>query len=281
MNHPHGNDVAHLQRIAYGADSTPEERQRAADELRTLATATDAPAGLSPSPEAAGVTGATDGPRNPGGASGPAGSGSAASATAAADAPAPASADEPGAGRRLAIRIGVVAGAAALVVGVGAGWQLARLDGADAADSAAPAPATSPGPRLQADVLAAMPVATETLAARVFLREAVAEDAPDLPGLLDGTGLTPDGGPPEFRLLATRADGTRFFAARDGDELCLFVLFTPEPSTTRACTEGGRFPTEGLRLVASAERGRDSVDATWRPDGSLQIGTITGAPPGE
>jgi hypothetical protein len=272
MNHPHDDDdVAHLQRLAYGADSTPEERHRAVDELRTLATATDATASLSPPPDPAGATGATGGAVDPGGAPAPAGSGTAASA----------SADEPGAGRRLAIRIGVITGAAALVVGVVAGWQLGRLDGADAADSGAPAPATSPGPRLQADVLAAMPVATETLAARVFLREAVAEDAPDLPGLLDGTGLTPDGGPPEFRLLASRADGTRFFAAHDGDELCLFVLFTPEPSTTRVCTDDGRFPVEGLRLVASAESGRDSVDATWRPDGSLQMGTITGAPPGE
>src|SRR5688500_12476874 len=114
MNHPHDDDdVAHLQRLAYGADSTPEERQQAVDDLRTLATATDAPAGPSPSTEAAGATAAATDSVRAGGAAAPAGSGTA-SATAAAGS-APSSTDEPGAGRSLAIRIGVVAGAAALV----------------------------------------------------------------------------------------------------------------------------------------------------------------------
>jgi len=162
-----------------------------------------------------------------------------------------------------------------------AGWQLGQLSAADATDAGASAtPPASPGPLLQADVLAAMPVAAETLAARVFLREAVAQDTPGLPGLADNAMLTPGGGPLEFRLLATRSDGTQFFAARDSDgaDLCFFITFTAEQTASAACTDGGRFPNEGLRLGASAGNGRDAVDATWRPDGSLQIGMLSGAP---
>src|SRR5918993_784624 len=141
MNHPPDDGhVAHLQRLAYGADSTPEERRQAVDELRTLATETDVP-GLSRSPEAAGPPGSADRAGGRGGTPAPGGSGTAAAgaapATTTAEAPAPDG--EPGAGQRLAIRIGVVAGAAALAVGVLAGWQLARLDG-DAGREGVPPP---------------------------------------------------------------------------------------------------------------------------------------------
>ena len=267
MNHPHdGAYVGRLQRLAYGADSTPEERRRAAEELQALAAdaaANDATENSDPAAGGAAPTRAQ--------------AAAAAEATAPDDAPEPD--EEPGIGRRLVIRIGVAAGAAALVLGVMAGWQLGQLSDADAADAGSPkAPTASPGPLLQADVLAAMPVAAETLAARVFIRPAIGEDTPGLPGLLDTGGTTPGGGPLEFRLLATRVDGVEFFAARDGADLCLFVVFSAEQTATGTCTQGGRFPEEGLQLGASAGNGRDSIDATWHPDGSLQIGMLSGAP---
>lgn len=279
MNHP-DDEVARLQRLVYGADSTTDERRRAAEELHELAKATDATA--RPSPAEAGDPDPTD-------ASGSA-DGAATAADTASSSPAgagdPPPGDDPGRGRRLAIRIGVAAGVVALILGIVAGWQLGQLNGADAADAdALTAPTGSAGPRLQADVLAAMPVAAETLAARVFLRAAVPEDRPDLPGLREGAGMVPGNGPREFRLLATRADGIRFFAARDVDELCLFYVTpvsSPEGVTAiGTCTRGGRFPSEGLRLSGSGGGGAESVDATWRPDGSLEIGVITEAPPGE
>ncbi|MDQ0894327.1 hypothetical protein [Agromyces ramosus] len=281
MNH-RDDEVARLQRLVYGADSTADERRRAAEELHELAQATDAAARPSPGSadiaDSAGGTGSTDGGATPAHAA-------ASSPTADVDDP-PAPGAEAGFGRRLAIRVGVAGGAAALVLGIVAGWQLSQLDGGDVADAdALTAPTESAGPRLQADALAAMPVAAETLAARVFLRAAVPEDRPDLPGLREGAGMVPGNGPREFRLLATRADGIRFFAARDVDELCLFYVTPvsgPEGVTASGtCTRGGRFPNEGLRLSGSGSSGTESVDATWRPDGSLQIGVITGAPPGE
>jgi hypothetical protein len=272
MNHPHDDaHVGRLQRLAYGADSTPEERRRAADELKALAAGTPVNASPSPGPGDADSDGG-----------GPPSTRAQAAAAAAAAAPgdSPEPDDQPRLARRLVIRIGVAAGAAALVLGVMAGWQLGQLGGADAADAGAPAvPPASPGPLLQADVLAAMPVAAETPAARVFLRDAVAEDTPDLPGVADGIGMTPTGGPLEFRLLATRSDGTRYFAARDGADLCLFITFPAEPESliaTAGCTQSGRFPNEGVRVTGSG--GQHSVDATWRPDGSLEIGMLSGAP---
>jgi hypothetical protein len=271
------DEVARLQRLVYGADSTPDERRRATEQLQTLATATDAAA--DPSPDA--------GEREHPGGDASSSAGTQTAHAARRDSPAPD--DEPGRGRRIAIRIGIVAGAAALVLGIVAGWQLAQLSGADAADAGPSAaltavPTESAGPRLQADVLAAMPVAAHTLAARVFLRPAVPEDTPDYPGESVAPRYTPGGGPLEFRRLATRADGTTFFAARDGEDLCLVIVFVPEPdsiSSMGTCTESGRFPNEGLQLSGSAGPGTESVDATWRPDGSIQIGVITGAPPGE
>jgi hypothetical protein len=265
MNDPSGDDdVARLQRLVYGANSTPEERRRAADELQALAVA-DAAAtadGASAIPESAGG-GAAEAPAMVG------------------DDDTPDLEEDRGPGRRVALRIAVVAGAAALVIGIIAGWQLSQLTAADADAGALPTPSASPGPRLQADVLAAMPVAAETLAARVFLRPAVPDDSPDMPGMPEGTRITLSGGPAEFRLLATRSDGVRFHAARDGAELCLYITF-PQPSdgaiALAGCTQEGRFPEDGIHVNSSS--GQASIDATWHPDGSLQIGMLNAPPPG-
>lgn len=277
MNQP-DDEVVRLQRLVYGADATPDDRRRAAEQLQALARVPDAAARTSPD-------GSGNRPADVAGGDESLDVNAHEAEAAAARSSAAASDDEPRRGRRLAVRIGVVAGAAALVLGVAGGWQLAQLSGADAAADGAPTvPTGSPGPRLQADVLAAMPVAAETLAARVFLRPAMPEDTPAIPTELIGPLATPGAAPPEFRLLATRADGTRFYAARDGADLCLFIVFAPVPdgiSTMGSCTDGGRFPNDGLQLGGSGGPGTESVDATWRPDGSLQIGVITGAPPGE
>jgi hypothetical protein len=265
MNDPSGDDeVARLQRLVYGANSTPDERRRAADALQELAVADAAD-------QAADATSTLSEPSGGGAAEAPAVAGND-------DAPDPD--DDRRLGRRFALRVAAVAGAA-LVIGILAGWQLAQLTAADADAGALPTPSASPGPRLQADVLAAMPVAAETLAARVFLRPAVPEDMPDIPGMPEGTRITLSGGPAEFRLLATRSDGVRFYAARDGAELCLYVTF-PEPAdgaiALAGCTQEGRFPEDGIRVDGSS--GQASIDATWHPDGSLQMGMLNAPLPG-
>ena len=216
----------------------PSERRRAAEELQALAA--DAPANDASGNADPAVGGATAAPAPK--------RRQQQDATAPDDAPEPDA--SPGLGRRLAIRIGVAAGAAALVLGVMAGWQLGQLSGADAAEPESPsAPIASPGPRLQADVLAAMPVAADTLAARVFLRRGRRGGHARHPRPARyGAATTPGGGPLEFRLLATRADGTRFFAARDGADLCLLLTFPRSRLQPARAPRADGSPTEGLRL---------------------------------
>lgn len=245
------DDIARLERIAFGAGSTEEERRRAADELRTLREAEFEAA-------SAEVGGADADPR-PDESVGAAASG---------DEPADATADA--AGRRMAVRVGVIVGAAALVLGVVAGTQLDRLTGSAETGVPVTAPTVNPEPLLQADVLAAKPVALETSAAEVFARPATPADVPELDG--QGGPIDFGAGPVETRLLFVGLDGVEIFAARDGDDLCLLVP-TPDPGFNGACTDDGRFPPEGLRVAVSG------VDATstaviWYPDGSVRVGLL-------
>jgi len=253
------DDIARLERIAFGAGSTEEERRRAADELRSLREAEF-------EATSAEVGGADADPR-PDESVGAAASG---------DEPADAAADA--GGRRMAVRVGVIVGAAALVLGVVAGTQLDRLTGSAETGVPVTAPTVNPEPLLQADVLAAKPVALETPAATVFDRPATPEDLPQMAGM----GRMPvsfGGDPVDTRLLATRPDGVEVFAARHGADLCLLIPTSPEPGYGATCTDDGRFPIEGLLLSDGARATPDggttaSIVAIWYPDGSLHLGLL-------
>ena len=246
--------VRRLQRIAYGAHASAEERGAALDELGRIERADTESAEVAP----------TVAPRDaPGDASA---------------VESDASADDPThpprrRSRGFVIRAGVVGGTVALVIGVVAGyafgWQARPSEPVDAGSAGSSAPVEL-GPRLHADVFASMPIALETDAARVFERTPTAADTPDLMSpLVEVTSLV---GPVETRLLATSPDGVALFAARDETDLCLIAAFGDGAASV--CTQRGRFPTEGLSMSVSTE-GSDVVDAAWTPDGVLHL-TPTG-----
>lgn len=251
--------IADLERLAYGSGASDDERERAVRELLELrasatqenavdASATEAtiePSGL----EAAGADGA-DGP--------------------AVDVPVAATAADP----RRRVRRVIIAATAALVVGVLAGWQLGAREAEQQAELAAAAESVFPGPRTQAEYLAALPVAADSPAIEVFDRPATDADVPAVPWAHDfGEGTA------EFRLLATRGDGTSIYAAHDGDEYCLFIVLAELDAGSMGCTEEGRFPAEGLEIglsVSGSPSPTFSVSAVWRPDGSLAV-SVPGA----
>ena len=244
--------VRRLQRIAYGAHASAEERGAALDELGRLERAEMESAGEAPAAAARDVS------RD-------------ASAVVAPDV----IVDDPATAPRrrsrgFALRAGVIAGAGALVIGVVAGfalgWQSRPNDPADAGSADTPGPIEL-GPRLHADVFASMPIALETDAAQVFDRTPIAADTPDLvTPLVEVTSLE---GPVDTRLLATSPDGVTLFAARDDTDLCLIAEFG-DGGAASVCTQRGRFPTEGLRMTAG---GLDVVDIAWTEDGVLHFTT--------
>lgn len=245
--------IARLERLLYGAEATAEEREEAARELLELQAAAvserdDAAA------DAAGTSAETsvadaDGTEPDGALDTDRGGGGAA------------------ADQRRRVRRVLIAATAALVVGVLAGWQLGAREAEQQAELAAAADSVFPGPRTQADYLAALPVAADSPATEVFARPATAADVPGVPWMHDfGEGEA------EVRLLATRGDDTSIYAVHDGGEYCLFILLPGLQAGTMGCTEGGRFPLEGVNGGMSIEGSPDAyIDVTWRPDGSLSV----------
>ena len=245
--------VRRLQRIAYGAHTSAEERGAALDELARLERTDAESAEFAP----------TVAPRD-------------ASAVVEPDA----IVDDPASpprrrSRGFFIRAGVIGGAVALVIGVVAGfaigWQARPGDPIDAGSAGSSGPVEL-GPRLHADVFASMPIALETDAARVFERTQTAADIPDSESpLVEVTSLV---GPVDTRLLATSPDGVALFAARDDTDLCLIAAFG-DGGAASVCTQRGRFPTEGLSMSVSMGGPDVVVDAAWTPDGVLHL-TPTG-----
>ncbi|GAA1807965.1 hypothetical protein [Agromyces neolithicus] len=251
--------VRRLQRIAYGANASAEERSAALDELDRLgrfetASVDDASAAATPDPahgvepeaavDGAGPEAAVDGRATP----------------------------VPRRSRRFTVRAGVIAGAVALVFGVAAGfavgWQSRPGDLGGTTTLAGSSGPVELGPRLHADVFASMPIALETDAARVFEREPTPADALDLETPL--TELTALLAPVDTRLLATSPNGVTLFAARDDTDLCLVADFG-DGGAASVCTQRGRFPTDGLRMTAGAPG--IVVEVAWTPDGVVHLAT--------
>lgn len=242
--------VRRLQRLAFGAEASTDERRAALDELDRL-----------------GQRDATT-----------TGEAQAASLPDSIDRVEPdVIVDDPGtaAARRssgFALRVGVVTGVIAVAIGVvagfAAGWQAHPNQPVGATAPSGSSDSANAVPSLHADVFAAMPIALETDAARVFDRPPTPADTPDLETpLAEITSLL---GPIETRLLATSADATHVFAARDDADVCLLADF-PDGGAASVCTQQGRFPTEGLSMSAG---GPDViVDVAWSPDGMLHLAT--------
>ncbi|MFF2370448.1 hypothetical protein [Agromyces sp. NPDC058110] len=257
------DDLARLQRLAFGSGASDAERADAARELDALIAArADASAAEAEAEGADGTPGAraaAEGDAMP-----------VATPELADDVPDGA---EPAATRRTWLARPLVVGAAALVVGLLAGWQLGTgsLATADASGST-PTPTPTPtfeGPRTMAEYLATQPLASDAPVGELFERPATDADVPPLPVDYDlGRG------PLEFRALANRtgggaadASGERFyFAARDEVDVCLLIMTVSESSTAEmGCTDDGLFPVDGLRVggVGLSLNGDLSIPTLW------------------
>ncbi|WP_152030815.1 hypothetical protein [Agromyces aureus] len=252
------DDLARLQRLAFGSGASESERADAARELEALLEARSAAALAEREAEAAALAAATS--TSAPGASAPV------DATADGDGGAGA-ATEPDAEttRRAWLPRAIGVGVAALLVGLLAGWQLGTSTLATAEPPAATPTPTFEGPRTMADYLETQPLAADLPAADVFLRPETEADVPPLP-----VDFNLGHGPLEFRYLLTRPGGLtdggsverRYYAARDEVELCLFVTTVGTVSTSEmACTEDGRFPVGGITSAAG----------TLSPDGTLSF----------
>jgi hypothetical protein len=263
------DELARLQRIAFGSGSSEAARADAARELdaRRAAASAGEPGPGDPTVEHDHVS-AT-----------PAG------ADAAADTLTPGEPPTAAAGRRW-LRLVIGVGAATLVVGLLAGWQLGASQVREQSPAVGPSATPYDGPRTLAEYLETLPLALESGAADVFSRPLTTDDVPDGMSMYDeGTGS------PEYRLLATTKEGVQIYASREGLDLCLTVT-TPAGAGIAAsgmgtCTVDGRFPETGLELDTSAVREVTDADGstnflltsfsvTWKADGSLSFGPPQG-----
>lgn len=232
--------IARLQRLAYGAATSDEERAAAEAELAALRRE----------------------PRGPAAHGDPAGIGDPAAADAGTRAIGPdataARQDAPAAGtegidtaaaqRGRTLRVAAVAAVAALLIGAASGWVLGN-----AADSSVGAGGEAP--------------VEWTQAWQVFDRrqddgDLVRHPPPDPDVQLDDASR---------RLLVTRSDGVRLVAARtaDGADACL-ILVLPVGRPGITCTQMGRFPADGLRAEVSARAVGEYV-AVWYADGRVTV----------
>ncbi|MEI5582874.1 MULTISPECIES: hypothetical protein [unclassified Agromyces] len=226
--------MARLQRLAYGAGASEEERTAAAAELAALQESSTADR------EGPGVLSAPADRPEPG--------------VAAIEPMAP----QPGAPPVPAVRSGersrvgavLAAATAALVAGGVVGWALG----------------STTEPSEGADV--GIPVA-ETAAWEVFDRPVTEGDFVRYPAPL----VDIDADDTTRRLLLTRSDGVQLVAVRtsDGEDACL-VLAVPVGRPATACTEDGLFPGDGLMTEISVQ-GVGVYLAGWDPDGSARINT--------
>lgn len=252
-----------LQRVAYGADASPEERAAAEAELQRLA---DAAASAVPGVEAA-----------------PAGTDASVDGAPVGDEPVEATEEDTDSTARPArstVRWAVGAGSVALVAGLVAGANLGPLVSALApeepvspgiihADGAiVPGGTVSVDPgtgSIAAGAAQGTPVEL-TPAYKVFERE---PQASDMLGIEIVTGMELE--PASPRLLVTRSDGAALFAATkdDGAELCIVVTLN-DSGAGATCTDDGLLPPDGLLLNVGMEA-MPPVTAFLRVDGTAGL----------
>ncbi|GAA1955896.1 hypothetical protein [Agromyces allii] len=161
------------------------------------------------------------------------------------------------------MRWALIAGAIALAAGVLIGWGLgSRGPAAPAALDALPASSPPTTARAYAEYLESLPLVSEAAASKVFTRESISGDALPRSWVRDGFR--------QQRLLLTLPDGSGVFAALRDGEACLVLDFAAEGGLSR-CTEGGRFPEEGIHVVA--ERAAAWFVVVWSADGTVTVTT--------
>ncbi len=244
-----GMDVAEgsirrLQRIAYGADATPDEREQAVNELARLA-----------------VLGTRRGEVRSAGPVEPSGE-VLASDDVSDDASDPVT-ERPPSHHPLEhsrpLRWALVAGALGLVVGGLLGWGVGQRMPADLASPSAAAPSESEEsgtPLEEAGLL------------RVFDRlppAAESDRVASVDEMID---------PETVRLLATRVDGPAAHLARtsDGANVCLVLLMPVGPARIE-CTVDGMLPSDGLKILYGAE-GYGLAAAELDQSGTVSLGLV-------
>ena len=170
-------------------------------------------------------------------------------------------------------RWAVAAGTAALLVGIGVGWQLgARMAPSDAG-AVDQALGASPSISLATPEGALSVVDSPAFA--VFDRPPQATDTPSAgndewyEGWLDPTTL---------RLLTTTPDGVGVYGAKavpgglssesGADDVCVVVVLAD--GSGGSCTQNGVF-TEGRIWTEISLQGAGSVRAVWHADGTVQV----------
>ena len=221
-----------LQRRAYGADATDEERARAVDELAELAalgavrherpgTATTT------ADQAAGPGGPADAPHG--------------------RADIPRRVSDPALVRRKLVRWTSAAGGVGLLLGAFLGWGAGQrmAPGSDI-------PSTG-SPSAEGSTDAGVPLGDTDLFTLIEKLPPAAESA--RVAIVDETI-----DPASVRLLASRLEGPAAYVARtiDGENVCL-VLLLPTDAARSECTEDGRLPADGLRVLYGAQEYRPAV----------------------
>jgi hypothetical protein len=240
----HDERMRHLQRLAYGAVASDAERAAAVAELEALRRQREAAVEA----ERAGAN-----PMDP-------------SAAGEASIPASAVAASPGSAPRAdetarRFRWAITTGAAALAIGLMAGWQLGTR-----VETSTPSASDTTITSLEA-AQATVPVA-ETALPALF-------DRPLIPADVPASMLPEDSNDPaDYRLLLTRSDGVAMHLVRTdgGANLCVLVV-VPDSASSGSCTRSGRFPEAGLWTELNLKGGVGFLRGTIHPDGS---GELTG-----
>jgi hypothetical protein len=248
---PNTERLAQLQRIAYGAGTSDDERAAAVDELEGLRRA-----GARGEAEARSADMSAHDPP------------AAAVESAAAD-PDPfdgipglrTDGDDPERSGSDARRWAALAGAIALAVGVGIGW----LFGAQTASTLAP-PGTAPDDDVTFEMIepAGAPVPIDRAPAlAVFAHEQLPDDLPTFRDASIGSK--------SYRHLLTLPDGVTVHAALrvGGAEVCLIVEH-PDSSAGATCTGDGMFPPEGVSVETSFDGG-PGYRVMWSASGEVAV----------
>lgn len=262
----HDERLRRLQRLAYGAVASDAERAAAVAEIEALRREREQ------AHEASTSDGDREGPRAP------------ADAAAIPDPVSELASSSAGAGEAPApnrYRWAITIGATALVVGVAVGWQAGLRMHELSVDHHVSV--GTPDVRLVTDTLMSVPIEAAPATA-VFDRDRVPGDAPVG---FDHEHLADD----SFRLLSTRSDGVRIYAARTADaaNVCVVItlptLETPSEGVVpggagSACTDDGLFPGQGITQALSGQ-GRGTISVSWRLDGSVSVSPADSVvPPG-
>lgn len=252
--------IRSLQRIAYGADATEEERARAVAELVELAVQAAGRDGVQRGVVAGERTGATtpaDDPDDPDAPNAPDATDAEDGTQGLASADREPNDDLPG--RARLVRWTLAAGAVGLLLGAALGLAAGLRVPADSIFPSVVGPSPSAGPGTALERTDLIPL---------FDRLPLADESARV------SEVDPTIDPASVRLLATRADGPSGYLTRtlDGENVCL-VLMLPAGPSSLACTIDGVVPTDGLRVQYYA-RGYGLAVARLTASGTVTLGLM-------